>query len=228
MWSPLLAPGRLSLVHAGRATLRDFGQEAAHHLIHSHDGSVLWCDGDHGFNPYDFAEVNLTRGYEADWGADRLLVKRCMTPFQWDTVLTKQLDQKLVDTYTSAVFAIPFDRLFSTDELKDWEQEDYVAFAVNHLKRLARRHHVPILLGVDMAAWWKTHPVLAATTFDGVDDRWSLGREAGRWRAVRDRDRRILEPTRGRQVTLEDFVEEEHVVEAVVAGEPRPVAVADS
>lgn len=192
MWDDLFVP-RLTLLSGTRRDLRAFAQELAHHAIHTHSGTVLWCDGDHGFNPYDFAELNLTRGHVADHGADRVLVKRCMTPFQWDSVLTQHLDQKLVEVDAALVLAAPFDRLFSTDELSDWEQVDYVSFALEHLKALAARFQVPILLTVDMARWWHTHPELARRTYMRSEQRWTASSIAGRWRCVEDGTPRVLE-----------------------------------
>jgi hypothetical protein len=186
--------------------MRGFHQELAHFVVHHRSGTVLWCDGEHGMNPYDFAELNLERGYDADHGSDRVLVKRCMTPFQWDTVLTKHLDQKLVGTDTSLVLVAPYDQLFSTDELKDWEQEDYVAFSLKHLKGLAQRHKVPLVLSVDMVRWWRTHPILARMAFEQVDTRWSIARLGNGWRAVQDDNLAMVETLSQRQVTLRDFV----------------------
>ncbi len=199
MWSRLLEPG-LSLVSGQRHDARAFLQELVHEALHADERSVLWCDGEHGFNPYDFAEVNLTRGHSAEDGAQRVLVKRCMTPFQWDAVLTKHLDAKLVEVDASLVVVAPFDRLFSTDELADWEQEDMVRYAVRHLKDLTRRHRIPILMTVDMAAWWRTHPELAKITFEGVHAVWELTRPAGRFRLEGEE---VLDPWLRR--TLFDF-----------------------
>ncbi|HEX9816050.1 MAG TPA: hypothetical protein VGB18_03630 [Candidatus Thermoplasmatota archaeon] len=200
--------------------MRGFHQELAHFVVHHRSGTVLWCDGEHGMNPYDFAELNLERGYDADFGSDRVLVKRCMTPFQWDTVLTKQLDQKLMGSDTSLVLVAPYDQLFSTDELKDWEQEDYVAFSLKHLKSLAQRHKVPIVLSVDMARWWKTHPILARMAFEQVDSRWSIARLGNGWRAVKDDSEATVETLSQRQVTLRDFVPKVDVKSPVEASLP--------
>lgn len=185
--------------------MRSFHQELAHHTIHHEPGSVLWCDGEHGFNPYDFADLNLERGFDAEHGADRVLIKRCMTPFQWDTVLTKHLEQKLHSVDAALVLVTPYDALFSTDELKDWEQEDYVAYSLKYLQGLARKHAVPIVLSVDMARWWRTHPILAQLTLDGVDERWSVSRSGDGWRAIHDRHGRVIEPQAVRQVTIWDY-----------------------
>jgi hypothetical protein len=188
--------------------IRGFSQELSHFCLHRDGRAVLWCDGDHGFDPYDFAELNLVRGHAADSGADRMLVKRCMTPFQWDTVLTKHLPAKLAQAEASLALAVPFDRLFSTDEIADWEAEDYVRYAVRHLRNVSRRHRIPIVLGVDMARWWRTHPALAQITYDGADHRWTVLEAAGRWR-IEVEGGRTLDPMLERSVTLADFVQGE-------------------
>ncbi|MFO1533179.1 MAG: hypothetical protein ABR562_05720 [Thermoplasmatota archaeon] len=206
MWTQVLAP-TLALLHGSASDLRGFFQELAHHTLHTRAGNVLWCDGDHGFNPYEFAELNLTRGHQADDGGERMLVKRCMTPFQWYTALSRLLPEKLAQSETSLAVVNPFDRQFSTDELADWEQEDYVRFVVPHLKAVAQRSGVPILLGVDMARWWRSHPVLAQATHEAVAVRWSVASTAGRWRLVRD-DGLVVDPLLRRGVTLLDYVEE--------------------
>ncbi len=206
MWAPLLEPG-LSILHGINRDVRGFAQELTHFALQTRPGHVLWCDGDHGFNPYDFAELNLTRGLCADDAADRILVKRCMTPFQWDTVLTKHLPQKLAQVDASLALAVPFDRLFSTDELADWEAEDYVRYAVKHLRNVARRHRIPIVMGLDMARWWKSHPALAQMAYDAADKRWSVAAVGGRWRVTPEIGV-ALDPMLARRTTLLDFVGE--------------------
>ncbi len=218
VWSTFLEPDRLTLVSAKGRHLAQFFQEIAYTALRERPGNVLWCDGDHSFNPYDQAELQMTRGHAADDGADRLLVKRCMTPFQWDTVLTRHLDLKLGEGETGLVVVNPFDRLWSHEEIQDWEQEDYTRFSLAHLAKTARRFHVPILLGVDMPRWWKSHPALAQATHDGVDARWVAQPVADRWRATSDAGV-ILDPSLRRRVTLLDFVPEEP--ELVVSLPPR-------
>ncbi|MEA3166525.1 MAG: Rad51 [Thermoplasmata archaeon] len=205
MWEPLLEPGRLALFGAPQRLAVGFLQELTHFAVHRHPGAVLWCDGAHSFHPDVFAELNLTRGHAADDGADRVLVKRCMTPFQWDSTLTQHLGQKLEEADVSLVVVNPFDTLWTHEEISDWEQEDYTRFSVKHLLGVARRHRVPILLGVDIDRWWATHPVLAKATVEAVDARWTVTAPDGRWRAVRD-DGLELDPYLRRQVTLLDFV----------------------
>jgi hypothetical protein len=222
VWRPLLEPGKLTLVHAPQRQLAGFLQELAHFSVHTHPGTVLWCDGSHAFHPDVFAELNMTRGHSADDGADRLLVKRCMTPFQWDSTLTQHLPQKLAQTETSLVVVHPFDTLWTHEEIADWEQEDYTRFSVQHLHAEAQRRQVPILLGVDMDRWWHTHPTLARITSEAVDARWTVTAPDGRWKAVRDDDGLELDPYLRRQVTLLDFVEPaERVLVQVPPRHPR-------
>ncbi len=188
MWSPFLRPG-LTLVQGDRRTVRVVAQEVTHAAIHTQPrGRVLWCDGDHGFNPYDYAELNLVRGHEADAGADRVLIKRCMTPFQWDSVLTQHLKARLEEEQQArqaaiaageedppgiaAVIIAPFNSLFATDELEDWEQDGYVRFALTHLRALARRHRIPILIGCDIGRWRMASPALAHLTVKRADHHW--------------------------------------------------------
>lgn len=217
MWASLLQEG-LGLLDGSRAVLRSAGQELAHHVVHAGETAVLWCDGDHGFDPYRFAELNLVRGFEADHGAQRVLVKRSLTPFQWDTVLTEHLEVKLEEVDAGLVLVLPYDRLFSTDELKPWEQVDYVTYSLAHLRDLAHRHHLPILLGVDVARWRIHHPDLARLLRHAFDHGWHLD-ESGRvhpmatagegpgWFGTRGL---------GRQTRLTDFLQEDDPVDAAL------------
>lgn len=208
MWRPLLAP-RLSLLDGRSSELARFFQEAAHHALHGGAGQVLWCDGDHGFNPHEYAELNLTRGHAAEEHAERLLVKRCLTPFQWYTTLSRLLPDKIACAPTALAIVHPFDRPISTEELADWEQEDYVRFIVPHLRTIAKSSGVPILLGVDMARWWRSHPTLARLTREGVEARWSIAHAGGRWQALRD-DGLKVDSLRLQRTTLLDYLEGEH------------------
>lgn len=206
VWSPILEPG-LALLNGTRRDLRLFHHELAQFQVHRDPGTVLWCDAAHAFDPYIFAELNLVRGFQADDGAERVLVKRCMTPFQWDSVLTQHLDDKLYQTDASIAIAAPYDALFSTDELSDWEQEDYVRFSIRHLRDLSRKHRVPVLAGVDMTRWWRTHPGLARTVYEAVHERWTVTTPGGRFRAVRESDGLIVDPRLRKTVTLLDFMQ---------------------
>ncbi len=211
MWSPILTPD-VHLLSGPRPLLRQFAQEVTHRTLHTDGRTVLWCDGDHGFNPYHFAELNLRNGYAAGEGANRILVKRCMTAFQWDTVLDQQLADKLAETPTSLVVAAPYDALFRHPELQDWEQEDHLTYSVAHLNHLATQYAVPILAFVDMDHLWRSHPTLAAIIYQAFQDRWLIERPGGRWRLVHERTRDVLDPSLRRKVTLLDFLPEDPVV----------------
>jgi hypothetical protein len=206
VWSKVLARGKLTLASGPRTSTRAVGQELAHFALgEEEERAVLWCDGDHGFNPYDFAELNLERGRPADWGAKRLLVKRCMTPFQWDTVLTRHLQEKLMATDASLVMAAPYEDLFSTDELTDWEREDYIDYSLAHLKDLAKRFDVPVVILVDMARWCAVNPLMAWKAFEAAEARWGVERQASGWRAFEvERAERAGSPPE-RQRTLADW-----------------------
>ncbi len=218
VWAPLFEPG-LSLLNGTRRDLRLFHHELAQFQVHHDPRPVLWCDAAHAFDPYIFAELNLVRGFQADDGAERVLIKRCMTPFQWDSVLTQHLDDKLFQTEASLVIAAPYDALFSTDELSDWEQEDYVRYSIRHLRDLARKHRVPLVVSVDMARWWRTHAELARITYEAVHQRWSVTCPGGRFRAVRESDGLIVDPRLRREVTLLDFIQ---IDETLPAARPAP------
>lgn len=205
MWEAFLDP-KLHLLSTARRDLRHFGQELAHFAVH-HDpvGSVLWCDGDHGFDPYDFAELNLERGFQADHGADRVLIKRCMTAFNWELALDRHIEEKLETIQASMVVMAPYDALFCHQELSDGEQEDYVRFSIDHLRGVAKRHQVPLLAFVDMDRLWRTHPVLAQMMFEGMQRHWRIECPDGRWRAVEQVTGQVIDPHLRRQITLLDF-----------------------
>ena len=202
----MLARGQLTLASGPRAHTRALGQELAHFALGAEEErTVLWCDGDHGFNPYDFAELNLERGRPADWGATRLLVKRCMTPFQWETVLTRHIGEKLMATDASLVMAAPYEDLFSTDELSDWEREDYIDYSLANLKDAAKRFDVAVVILVDMARWCAVNPLMAWKAFEAAHARWGVERAAGGWRAFEVQDMGYVGGAVERQRTLADF-----------------------
>jgi hypothetical protein len=225
MWASIAEPGRLTLINGSSSSLQGFLQELAHYFLQEHEGQVLWCDSDHSFHPDEFAELNLTRGRNAETHAKRMVVRRCLTPFQWYTTMSRHIQRDLDEAPTGLVIASPFDRPLSTDELADWEQEDYTRFLIPHLKNLAHDREVPIVLGIDMARWWRSHPVLAQVTHDGVDERWSVGRIDGRWRLARS-DGMVHDPLLRNRVTLLDYLAPEDredlpVPILVRAGTPR-------
>lgn len=224
VWAPLLKPGELTLLHGTSHALRGFFHDLAQTTLQSQSGNVLWCDSEHGFNPHEFAELNLTRGHSAESHAERMLIRRCLTPFQWYTTLSRHIPQDLVAAETALTIVSPFHSLWSTDELADWEQEDYVRFIVPHLKAVARRSKVPILLGADMNRWWRTHPTLAQVTHEGVDSHWSVTDMGHRWRAQGD-DGTVIDPLLQQSASLLDYLEPEAlpivVPERVVPRAPR-------
>lgn len=208
VWSDILRP-RLHLLNGSRRDLRAFGQELAHSVVHgAREDLVLWCDGDHGFNPYHFAELNLTRGHEPEHGADRVFIKRCMTAFQWDGLMTQQLAQKLAaEPRVRLVYAAPYDALLTHQELQDWEQEDHTKFSLRHLRNAVDRFQVPIILACDMKRWWRTHPTLARMTFEQAQERWNVSYLGDRPRLHNEVTNQVIDPWLRRTVTLLDYQE---------------------
>ncbi|MGB0651757.1 MAG: hypothetical protein ACPGQL_01020 [Thermoplasmatota archaeon] len=208
MWSAFLDPG-FQLVSAPRAALRHFGQELTHFALHERAReTVLWPDGEHGFNPYDFAELNLVRGLQPDDGADRVLVKRCMTAFNWELALDRHIEEQLEALPVSLVVLCPYDALFCHQELADWEQEDYLRHSLRHLPQVAARHQVSLAAMVDMDRLWMGYPTLARMVYEAAQTRWLVDRPDGRWRAVEEVTGRVIDPYLRRQGTLLDFVED--------------------
>jgi len=219
MWDALLEPD-LALLDGPDGLLAPFLQELSHATLHTRPGAVLWCDSAHAFHPDQFAELNLTRGHSAETHAERMLVRRCLTPFQWYTTLSRHVASDLDEAPTALVLASPFDHPLSTDELADWEQEDYTRFLVPHLRDLARARGIPIVLGVDLARWSRTHPTLAQATLEGAGAHWRLSPAGGRWRLI-GADGRVLDPMRRRGTTLLDWLEPEaRAVVPVTVPEP--------
>lgn len=122
---------------------------------------VVFLDGGHCFNGFDFGERNFQRGNAGDYGADRVLTCRAMTPFQWAKMLTTELHDHLRQYEPSLVVAAHYDVQFNKDDLVDWEQLDYVASCTRFLRRLAHHHQTPIILTLDLARWTRTHPSAA-------------------------------------------------------------------
>lgn len=154
--------GRVSVL-AGRAgDLNGF-----HHLLlveaaHASSKTILFLDGAHVLNPYDYAEASLRRGQAADFAAERILTQRAMTPFQWHKMLTRGLEAKLRSIEAGLVVAAHFNVQYDKDDLADWEQEQLVPYALRYLRRLAKEHHVPVLVSLDLARWTRTHHALAS------------------------------------------------------------------
>lgn len=131
---------------------------------------VLFLDGAHVLNGYDFAEYNILHGLEAEDGIHRVLTCRVMTPFQWGKALTMDLHDQLDHHQPSLVVASGFNVQFDKDDLVDWEQEDYVRSTLAMMRRLARIHKVPLVLTLDLARWSRTHPTAARLVLEsGID-----------------------------------------------------------
>ncbi len=219
MWSPFMDPW-FHLIHVARPALRGFAHELVHFATRERSKeTVLWVDGDHGFNSYDAAELNFLAGLEADDRAGRVLIKRCMTAFNWELALDKHIEAKMETTDVSAVVLAPYDALFCHPELADWEQEDYVRYSLRHLRGVARERQVPMWAFVDMDRLWRTHPVLAQMMFEQAQAHWAIDRPDGRWRAVEQVSGQVIDPFLRRQVTLLDFLREEAPIPVV---SPRP------
>ncbi len=206
MWAPLFEP-RFHLVHARAAHQARFGQELVHHAVHRMDGTVRWFDGRHCFDSYQMAETNLLAGYQADHHAERVLIKRCLTAFQWETQMDKELEHVLRTDHVAAVLAVPYDALFCHPELQDWEQEDCMRYNLGHCRRMVEEHSVPILAFVDMDRLWRTHPTLAGMVFEQTQVHWAVDRPGGRWRVRRGDTGEVLDPHLRRRVTLLDFLD---------------------
>ena len=187
MWESLLEP-RLTRVHANIPHLWAAVQEVIHHTVHSRPGTVLVCDGSHGFNPYEYAELNLVRGHPAAFAAERVLVKRAMTAFQWDTILDKHLGTRLLQGGVSLVIAAPYDALFAHEELQDWEAEDHIRFSVQDLNAKAARFNVPILAFVDTVRQARSHPALWSIQEQGISRKWRTWLQGRSWRIVDEAD----------------------------------------
>ena len=212
MWDSLLEP-RVTRVHASGPHLWHAVQEVIHHTVHSRPGTVLVCDGSHGFNPYDYAEMNLVRGHPAAFAADRVLVKRAMTAFQWDTILDKHLAARLMQGGVSLVVAAPYNALFQHEELQDWEQEDHLRFSVKDLAAKAQQHDVPILAFVDTVRQAATHPVLWKIQEEGIPRKWRTWVQGHAWRLCDEADPKAMAPVPG---TLDAFGEEQALEAALV------------
>ena len=149
---------RVAVLAGTPGVLEGFHHEIVIEALESSPRPVVFLDGAHCLNPYDFGERNFLRGHPGDFGADRLLTCRAMTPFQWAKMLTDELHDTLQAHAPSLVVAAHFDLQFNKDDLVDWEQEDYVAASLRHMRRLAHHHRTPILLTLDLARWTRTHP----------------------------------------------------------------------
>jgi hypothetical protein len=205
MWGRLLSPG-FRRVSVPRSHLWSFAHEAIHQAVRARPGAVLVLDGEHGFNPYEYAELNLVRGEPAEFAHKRVLTKRALTAFQWDTILDRHLARKLVETEVALVVAAPYDRLFLHEELRDWEAEDHLRFSVGDLAAKAERHQVPILGLVDLPRLWREAPSMATILEEGAPLKWSVREEGGAWLLADEANGTLARPWRSRPGTLDAFL----------------------
>lgn len=181
MWAGLL-DRRFTLLEAPSAWTGDVALELAHAALRRGEGHVLVYDGSHCIHPDTFARINRREGLEPTAGARRTFVQRAITPFQWDTLLSKHLDRMLAGHAHEAVVLAPYDRLFATDELAEWERIDHLEFS---LERLAQRAgQAPILAIGDLDRLAAEQPALATRMRAGVHRRVRVLRERSVWRLV--------------------------------------------
>lgn len=161
-------------------------QALVHDALRRHPGKVLVYDASHAFSPDHFAATNRRHGRPEAEHATRCLVQRCITPFQWDTLLSKHLGRFLAanrgggpDGGVALVVAFPYGRLFATDELADWERVDHLDFSLAHLPKAAATHRVPIVAVVSLGGL-ADQPELHRRMSSALGMRaW---RERGHWR----------------------------------------------
>lgn len=172
-------PG-FTLVDAPDALQKDFVQDLVHDALRRHPGKVLVYDASHAFHPDSYAATNRRKGRPDAEHAERCLIQRCITPFQWDTLLSKHLDRFLAANAgdVALVVAFPYGRLFATDELSDWERVDHLDFSLEHLAK--RGASVPIVAVTSLDAI-ADQPELHRR-LEGVQDLVRVRRDKGGWR----------------------------------------------
>lgn len=175
------SPG-FTLVDAPDALHGDLVQELVHDALRRHPGKVLVYDSSHAFHPDSFAAANRRKGRPEAEHAERCLIQRCITPFQWDTLLSKHLDKFIAANEGSValVIAFPYGRLFATDELSDWERVDHLDFSLEHLTKRGARVPIVAVTSFDAIA---DQPELHRR-LEGVQDLVRVHRDKGGWRLV--------------------------------------------
>lgn len=209
-------PGdRVSVLNGHPAVLNSFHHELVIEALESSPKPVIFLDGAHCLNPYDFGERNFLRGHPGAHGADRVLTCRAMTPFQWAKMLMDQLHDALDGHAPSLVVAAHFDLQFNKDDLVDWEQEDYVAASLRYARRMAHLHKVPILLTLDLARWTRTHPAASQILL-----RAGLPRRTVKWDprgfSLIDEKGQVLVQPSGRLMTLDAWIPQAEEIEVEV------------
>ncbi len=186
------------------------GLRAFHHAlladaVHATDKAVLVLDGAHCINPHEIGFAHLQHGHAADYAADRVLIRRAMTPFQWDACMSEDLDAQFHALDVGLVLAAPIDAQILRDEITDWEQEAYLAAHLAWAKRLAARHAVPILWSIDMQRFSRRAPLLAVQLRDGIPTTRHIEVEGRGWR-VTNQDGEVLMRPRMAQRRITDYL----------------------
>ncbi len=174
-------PGFL-LVDCPSSNQETLVQLLIHRALRLHPGKVLVYDSSHTFHPDSFAATNRRHGRPEAEHADRTFIQRCMTPFQWDTMLSKHLDKFLAANpgNIALIVAFPYGRLFATDELAEWERVDHLEFSLTHLASRATAAAVPIVAVTDFLALQEQPDLL--TRLQAVPDLVRVACEKGVWR----------------------------------------------
>lgn len=202
--------GRVTILQGGSRVLNSFHHDLVIEALQASPKSLLFLDGAHCLNVYDFAERNFQRGNPGDFGASRGLLCRAMTPFQWAKMLTTELHDNLTMHEPSLVVAAHWDLQFNKDDLVDWEQEDYIGSCIRYMRRLAHLHKIPIIITLDLAKWTRTHPAAADVLM-----RAALPRREVVWDprgfSLLDEERAPLVLAQGQLGTLDQWVDEDEV-----------------
>ncbi len=211
------------------------GLRAFHHALladatHVTPDAVLVLDGAHCIDPHRVGHHHLMHGCSADHGAERTLIRRAMTPFQWDACLTEDLEQQLHAVEAGVVVAAPFDAQLLREEITDWEQEQYLDAHIAATHRLASAHAVPIIWSLDLARFSRRAPLLATRLAEAVPERRHVKAEGRGWK-VTNQDGEVLVRPHTAQKRLTDYLPAVPVpaharppgVPIVASGPKRPV-----
>ncbi len=216
-------PAAPVLLTGDRRSLRAFHHALLADATHATPDAVLVLDGAHCIDPHQVGFQHLMHGCSADHGAERTLIRRAMTPFQWDACLTEGLEQQLHAIQAGLVVAAPFDAQLLREETTDWEQEQYLDAHIAAAHRLARAHGVPMLWSLDLARFSRRAPLLATRITQAVPERRHVVVEGRGWR-VTDQDGTVLVRPRTAQRRITDYLvpEPRRVVPVSVSG-PAPL-----